>query len=280
MSAPTVSYLALLRRQPTFRRIWLGDVVSLAGDWFTTISLFAMLLELTGKGEAVGFVLVARFLPALFFGPLAGVVADRLDRRAIMVAADVLRAVVVLGFLFIRTKEDAPLAYALTFVQLSLAAFFDPAEQAAVGSVVTREEIVSANALQGATWSAVLSVGALAGGLFAQWAGRDAAFVLNAATYLVSAGIVASARLPRQAKPPPPASLRAALGVDDLVEGLRFVTREPGVRRVICAKAGWGLAGGGAILLYSVYGERVFPLGKGAATGIGVLYTARGLRPR
>jgi MFS family permease len=99
MPAAPVSYASLLRRRPTFRRIWLGDVVSLTGDWFTTISLLSMMLELTGKGEAVAAVLVARFLPALLFGSVAGVVADRVDRRAVLVACDVLRAAVVLGFL-------------------------------------------------------------------------------------------------------------------------------------------------------------------------------------
>lgn len=277
MSAPP-SYASLLRRHPTFRRIWLGDVVSLTGDWFTTISLLSMMLELTGKGEAVAAVLIARFLPALLFGPVAGVVADRVDRRFVLVACDVLRAAVVLGFLAVRAKGDVPLAYLLCFLQSSVAAFFDPAEQAAVASVVERDDIVAANALQGVTWSAMLALGALAGGVVSQALGRDAAFLLNAATYLVSALCMASAAIPALAKRPSGRlTLRSASGWDEVAEGVRFFAREPGVRRALFAKAGWGLSGGGAILLYSVFGERVFPSAKGAASVIGLLYAARGV---
>ena len=74
---PAVGYGALLRTNKAYRRLWLGAIVSLAGDWFTTVALFSMLLEFTGKAESVGLALIARFLPAALFGPLAGVVADR-----------------------------------------------------------------------------------------------------------------------------------------------------------------------------------------------------------
>jgi len=287
-AAAPVSYLALLKRQPTFRRIWLGDVVSLTGDWFATISLLALMLELTGKGEAVAAVLVARFLPALLVGPIAGAVADRVDRRVVLVVCDVLRAIVVLGYLLVRQRADVPLAWLLAFLQALVAAFFDPTEQAAVAAVVDRDDIVAANALQGATWSAMLALGALVGGAVAQWAGRDAAFVLNAITYLVSAVLIAGARIPvtpsspgtRAGRPHDRSALhalRSLLGVDEVLEGLRFIAREPGVRRALLAKAGWGLSGGGAILLYSVFGERVFTSAGGAASAIGALYAARGL---
>jgi MFS family permease len=275
-SAP-IGYLRLLRQNQTYRRIWMGNVVSLAGDWFTSIALFAMLLELTGKAEAVGLVLVARFLPALLFSPLAGALADRLPRRAIMVACDLMRAVVVLGFLLVRDRGDVPLAYGITFLQLTLAVFFDPAQQATVGRIVTREQIVTANALQGITWSVMLSLGALAGGVFAETFGRRAAFVLNAATYLLSAFFISRADVPGHEPRPQAPNLLAALGLTDLAEGARFVAREPGVRLMLFAKAGWSLAGGGALMLYTVFGERVFPIGKGAASGIGLLYAARGV---
>src|SRR3990172_9020956 len=243
-SAP-IGYLRLLRQNQTYRRIWMGNVVSLAGDWFTSIALFAMLLELTGKAEAVGLVLVARFLPALLFSPLAGALADRLPRRAIMVACDLMRAVVVLGFLLVRDRGDVPLAYGITFLQLTLAVFFDPAQQATVGRIVTREQIVTANALQGITWSVMLSLGALAGGVFAETFGRRAAFVLNAVTYLLSAFFISRADVPGHEPRPQAPNLLAALGLTDLAEGARFVAREPGGRLMLFAKAGWGLAGRG-----------------------------------
>ena len=273
----TVGYLEVLRRNPAFHNLWLGNVVSLTGDWFTTIALFAMLLEFTGRGEAVGYALISRFLPTFLFGPLAGVCADRFPRRTILLGCDLARAAIVPGFLLIRGPGDVWLAYLLSFLQLSASAFFDPAEQAATGSAVTREEIVTANTLQGITWSAMLAMGAALGGLVTGLLGRDAAFLLDAVSYLLSALFISRVRLPPRPAVPRRTDLLEILGVREVVAGLRYVLHEPNVRRVILAKAGWGLAGGGALLLYSVFGERVFPVGRSAATGIGLLYAARGV---
>src|SRR6188474_3680823 len=95
-----VGYIDLLRSNRSFRQLWLGQVVSQMGDWFDTIALYTIILTLTGSGRDVGLLLVARFVPSFLFGPLAGVVADRFSRQKIMIVSDVLRAVVVLGFLF------------------------------------------------------------------------------------------------------------------------------------------------------------------------------------
>ncbi len=270
--------MELLRRNRAFRNIWLAEVVSLLGDWFSTITLFAMLLEFTGKGEAVGFALVARFLPTLVFGPLAGVVADRYSRKTVLITCDVLRCLVVLGFVLVRDAGDVWLAYALTFVQLSLSTFFEVAESAAVGNVVTREEIVTANAIQGVTWSAMLAFGALLGGAVASLVGRTWAFCIDSVSFLVSAAFVARAAIPytRQVREGV-RTWAGTLGLRDAADGVRYVLRTEGVRGVILVKAGWGLAGGGALMLYSVFGERVFPLGAHAAISIGAIYAARGV---
>src|SRR6266852_9097060 len=84
--APTVGYVELLRGNRGFRLLWLGQVVSQMGDWFDTIAVYTIVLNLTGSGRAVGLVLVARFLPTVVMGPLSGVVADRFSRRSIMIA--------------------------------------------------------------------------------------------------------------------------------------------------------------------------------------------------
>src|SRR5690349_18015991 len=99
----SVGYIELLRNNRSFRQLWLGQVVSQMGDWFDTIALYTIILNLTGSGRDVGLLLVARFVPSFLFGPLSGVIADRFSRQKIMIWSDVLRAVVVLGFLFVRT---------------------------------------------------------------------------------------------------------------------------------------------------------------------------------
>lgn len=269
-------YLEVLRRRPAYRRIWLGSVVSLAGDWFTLIALYSLLDEYTGRGEAIGLMLFVRFLPAALLGPIAGVVADRFPRRRVMMACDVTRALVVLGFLLVRSADDVWLLYALTFAQMTAAAFFDPAEQASIASTVEPAEVVTANTLQGITWSAMLGFGALAGGATAALVGRDVSFVVNALTYVASALFIRGADVPFHPKTRP-ATWAAMVGLDDLKEGLARLRADARVRRTIWVKTAWAIPGGGALLLYALLGEREFaPVGHGEI-GIGVLLGMRGV---
>jgi len=273
----SVGYLELLRENRGFRQLWLGQVVSQLGDWFDTIAVMTLVLNLTGSGRDVGLIMVARFLPSVVVGPLSGVVADRFNRRTIMIVSDALRAVVVLGFLFVRRPDQIWLIYVLTVLQLTFSTFFEPAKSAAIPSIVAERELVSANAITSVTWSAMLTLGAVAGGLVTGWLGTDAAFIVDSATYLVSAALVWSVRLPR--RPPrekTPLTLAKALGITDTLEGIRYVGTRPRVLALMAVKPAWGL-GGGILALLAVFGEKIFPVGRDAATGIGVLYAARGI---
>src|SRR5215210_9168498 len=146
-----VGYIDLLRGNRAFRQLWLGQVVSQLGDWFNTIALYTIILNLTGSGRDIGLLLVARFLPSFIFGSLSGVVADRFSRRSIMIVSDLLRALVVLGFLFVRRADQLWLIYVLTVFQLGLSTFFEPAKTAAIPSVVEDRELIAANALSSVT---------------------------------------------------------------------------------------------------------------------------------
>jgi MFS family permease len=270
-------YVDLLRRNRDFRQLWLGQVVSQMGDWFDTIALYTIVLNLTGSGRAVGLVLVARFLPSVVVGPASGVIADRFSRRSIMIMSDVVRAVVVLGFLLIRSAEQLWMVYVLTVIQLIFSTFFEPARTAAIPSIVAPRDLVAANAISSATWSAMLTLGAAVGGLITGWFGTDAAFVLDSLTYLLSAALIMTVRLPRrepQAKKR--LTLASALGLTQTIEGMRYVKRRPRVFALLMVKPAWGL-GGGILALLAVFGEKIFPVGRSAATGIGVLYAARGI---
>ena len=271
-------YLGLLRANRDFRLLWLGQVVSQLGDWFNTIAIFTLVLRLTASGRAVGLVLVARFLPSVVLGPLSGVVADRFNRRHVMIASDVARAAVVLGFLFARRPEHVWLVYVLTVLQLAFSAFFEPARSAALPSVVRGgPDLVSANSISSVTWSAMLTLGAAVGGPVTGWFGTDAAFVIDSATYVVSALLVWRLRLPpRPAREKRRLTLSKALGVTDTAEGLRYVRSRPRVLATLLVKPAWGL-GGGILTLLPVFGEKVFPVGGSAAVGMSVLYVARGI---
>ena len=195
-----VGYIALLRSNRSFRQLWLGQVVSQMGDWFDTIALYTIILKLTGSGRDVGLLMVARFVPSFFFGPISGVLADRFSRQRIMIVSDILRAVVVLGFLLVRRPEHLWIIYVLTVFQLGLSTFFEPAKTAAIPSLVEDRELVAANAISSVTWSAMLTLGAALGGFITSLFGTDVAFILDAVTYLLSAALIASIRLPKRQK--------------------------------------------------------------------------------
>jgi MFS family permease len=272
-----VGYIDLLRRNRSFRHLWLGQVVSQMGDWFDTIALYTIILKLTGSGRDIGLLLVARFVPSFLFGPISGVVADRFSRQRIMIVSDILRAWVVLGFLFVRRPDQLWIIYVLTVFQLGLSTFFEPAKTAAIPSIVEDRELVAANAISSVTWSAMLTIGAAVGGFITGWFGTDVAFILDAATYLLSAALIARIRLPKRKKRErQKVTLGRLLGTKETIEGIKYVKDRPRVLAALLVKPAWGI-GGGILTILAVFGERIFPVGKDAAQGIGVLFAARGI---
>lgn len=275
--APTVSYLELIRDNRGFRLLWLGQVVSQMGDWFDTIAVYTIALRLTGSSRSVALIMVARFLPSVVMGPLSGVTADRFSRRSIMITADLLRAVVVLGFLLVRRTDQMWLIYVLTVLQLAFSAFFEPAKTAAIPSIVSDRELLAANAISSVTWSVMLTLGAAMGGFVAGWFGTNAAFVLDSLTFMISALLITRVRFPkRPARAKVKLSIGKALGISDTIEGARYVKHRPRVLAYLMVKPAWGM-GGGILTLLAVFGERIFPVAGKTATGIGVLFTARGI---
>jgi predicted MFS family arabinose efflux permease len=270
-------YLELLRGNRNFRQLWLGQVISQLGDWFDTIALYTLLFKLTGSGRAIGLLLVARFVPSFIVGTLSGVIVDRFSRRAIMIVSDIMRALVVLGFLFVRKPEQVWIIYVLTVLQLVFSTFFEPAKTAVIPSIVTGRELLAANAISSATWSVMLTLGAAFGGFVTDWFGTDAAFVIDSLTYIASALFVASVRFPKRlARIKSKLTIGKALGLTDMIEGARYVWQRPRVLALMMVKPAWGV-GGGILTLLAVFGEKIFPVGRHASAGIGVLYAARGI---
>ena len=276
-SEEPVGYLELLRSNRGFRTLWLGQVVSQMGDWFDTIAVYTLALQLTGSSRSVALIMVARFLPSVVMGPLSGVVADRFSRRSIMIASDILRALVVLGFLLVRRPDQMWVIYVLTVLQLGFSSFFEPAKTAAIPSIVSDRELLPANAIASVTWSAMLTLGAALGGFVTGWFGTNAAFVLDSLTFIASAILISQVRFPK--RPPREKSkltVSKALGIGDTMEGAHYVKQQPRVFAYLMVKTAWGM-GGGIMTLLAVFGERVFPVAGKTATGIGVLFTARGI---
>jgi MFS family permease len=278
-----VGYIRVLRENRNFRRLWYGQIVSQLGDWLDSIALFTLLLNLTGSGQAVGLLFLAEFLPGALIGPFAGVIVDRLPRRLVLIASDIGRAALVLLLLLVNGQEDIWLLYLAVIGKMSLAAFFEPARSAIIPSLCSREELVSANAVSSATWSAMLALGAAVGGLVAGTFGVQAAFLLDAASFLLSAVLIATVRVPGGRRQPdaeattaprPTSALSSVLG--ELRDGLRYIVTHREIFWLTLTKGLWSL-GGGVLLLLTLFGRDIFPLGRDGAISIGLLYAARGV---
>jgi MFS family permease len=272
MSTPSVGYVALLRHNRAFRRLWYGQIVSQLGDWFDSIALFALLLKLTGSGQAVGALMVAQYLPTTVVGLWAGVIVDRLPRKLVMIGANLGSAALVLLFLLVHDASQVWIIYVVTVLKMSLISFFDPARTAMTPLVTRREELIAANAISGATWSAMLAIGAALGGLVAGTLGTDAAFIIDAASFVLSAAFIWAVpvhethmheRVPARV-------------LHEFREGLRFVFSRRDIAIYALTKMLWSL-GGGVLLMLTLFGRRIYPLGVDGALSIGLLYAARGV---
>ena len=272
--AASVGFGALLRGNREVRLLWGGTLVSLFGDWFNTLALYRLVLDLTGSETALGGVFLTKLLPLALASPIAGVLADRLDRRRLMVGADLVRAAIVLGFLFVRDAEDLWLLYTLAAAQIAVSAAFTPAKNAVVPLITDKGELLTANALLSATWSIMLAVGAAAGGPVVDAFGTDVVFWLDAGTYLVSAALIVAMRIPaRTVEKAAGGAVRS--GVRQIAEGWRYLRERPDVGRIALSKATWGLGGGGLVFALALLGDGLFP--SAGTTGIGLLFAARGL---
>jgi MFS family permease len=282
-------YVRLLRHNPDFTRLYVAQLISFAGDWFATVALLGLALELTGSTAVASLVLVLQTGPFFIVSPIAGILADRFDRRRLLIAADVARAVVALGFLLARDASTLWIALVCVALLSAGAAFFEPTSSASLPNLVDAEDLPAANALMGAAWGTMLAVGAALGGVVAGILGRDAAFVLNGVSFAVSAmlivGIRRSFRAPSE--PSPGAASADGPGERTLAGGVRglgglrhaftettaLVSRSPMVGALLVTKATFGV-GMGVVLLLAVFATDVFRAGD---AGIGLLFAARGL---
>jgi MFS family permease len=262
-------YLGLIRR-PHFRRLWLAQVISLLGDWFNTIALVILVNRYTESGAAVGGLFLARALPPFVLGPLAGVVADRFNRKWVLFTSDLLRALIVLGFLWVDRPERAWLLYVLSVAQFAVSSFFEPARAALLPNLVPEEDLITANTLSSATWSAMLALGAAAGGLVAAGFGARAALLIDSFSFFVSAVLVAGIAY----RPTARDSRAQSNGLVDFVDGLAYVRQNPTVGLLACVKAMGQI--GSVDIMIAVYAERIFRLGQDGALTLGLMFACFG----
>jgi MFS family permease len=260
----------LLRRNRDFRRVFLASLVTSGGDWFALIPLLALLQDITHGGLAGGLVLAADTAVFALLSPYAGTLADRLDRRRIIVVCEALSAGLVLLLLVVEGRSTVWVAV-LTIGGIAAAkSLATPASAAATPNLVPAEDLALANVMNGVAWGSMLAVGAALGGIATALFGTSTCFVIDAVSFVVSAVLVARCRVPFQK----PREAGEHPGFRDAVrEAVVFARSDRAVLALLAVKPAVAFANG-ALVLFPLLAVRVFDAG---AAGIGLLYAARGL---
>jgi MFS family permease len=299
-----LTYRKLLSENADFRRLWIGQVVSEIGDWLNNVAVLALVIQLAGServARAIAIYALVRHVPLLLFGPVAGVVVDRYDRRRVMIVADVARAAIALCFLLATRLGALPVIYTVGASLFAVSSFFNAAKRASIPNVTRGpQQLLSANSLSASTTAATIAIGSALGGIIAAFVSRESVFVINAATFLISAEMIRRLKTETrnlkqddkqvEVEQSEASPTRLRLFVSSLARassefraGLRYVRQHDVLGAIFVVAAGWGLGNGVARALYSIFGAR---LGVEAAAGmvarptdfgISVLFVAMGV---
>jgi MFS family permease len=271
-----VSFLTLLRTNRNYRFTWSGQMVSEVGDNFNNIAVFSLALANTGSGLVVAGILLSRGFLVLPAGPVAGVLLDRLDRKKIMIASDLVRAAIAILFLLAIPQGRTWLLFLLSGLLMFASPFFTSGRAAILPSIATKDELHTANSLTQLTQWTTVTIGSFLGGASVSGFGYRIAFLFNAASFLFSAACISRLHVEKGFR-----AERSALAEDKIarpwheyVEGLRYMRSSPLILGIGLVAVGWATGGGAAQILFSLFGEKVFNRGAG---GIGIIWGCAGI---
>ena len=285
-----LTYRQLLRDNRSFRWLLSGQVISELGNWFNFIAGLGLVRAVSvAAPEATATMLVARLVPFALFAPLAGAFADRWSRRTVMIVSDLARAIVALGFLFVRGPDDLWIAYTCAIVSTLLAAFFEAAKNAAMPNITGGQGLLTGNALMFSSRFLLMSFGAALGGWASARFGYQTAFIINAVSFLISAYSIRLipeeemreepvAEQEMAAQPGKRAARNRPHVWTDMQEGWKYIARHPLVAAIIGLNVLWATGGGAVNLIYDRLGGVVFA-GRGGLegdAGVAALYAAVG----
>lgn len=261
----------MLRTNRDMRWLFVAQIVSFMGDWFTFVALAGLVKDATGSEFLVSLAYVSFSLPAFLASPVAGPVVDRFDRRRLLLIVSAMQAVAATGLLTATPDRVWPL-FLFQGTISALAAFVKPAIDAGVPNLARNaEELRVANALFGSTWGVMLAVGAAAGGAFSEAFGRQASFIADAVSFVLALAFFALIRRPMQE--PNHAHRGRVHVVDDMKEAARYAKKDHVVLSLLASKATFAI-GAGTVSQLPVLATEVFGWGDG---GTGLLLGARGL---
>jgi len=268
--------VGLLQRNPDFARLYLALLVAFAADWFATVALIDLVLETTDSTAAASVILVLQMAPFLVATPIAGMLADRFDRRILLAGANVARGFICIGLLFAVDAETVWIAFAVVALLAFGAAFFEPTVSASLPNLVDRADLPTANALIGSAWGTMVAFGAAIGGVVAATVGREVTFLMYPVLFFVSAALVWSVKRSLR-EPDAIAPEDAPHGISGLVSTvtvtLALARRDHAVASLLLTKPTFGVATG-IVHMLAITSHDIWGAGQ---LGVGILFAARGL---
>lgn len=271
-----------LLRQRNFALLWWGGLISMLGDWMLMVGLPIYVFQLSNSTLATGLTLIATVLPRILLGSLAGVLVDRWNRQWTMVVANVLLAIGLLPLLLVENVAQLWIVYLVTFSQSVIRQFFNPAEGALLPTLVTEDELLHANALNGMNNNLARLLGPPLGGFAAAWFGLGAVALADAATFAVAAALIAAMQRSRQADTSDLATSDPATSTplspqwrklsQEWQIGLRIILAAPMLRHLFLWSAITGVGEGVMGVLLVPFVERVL---RGDAIALGWLMGAQ-----
>ena len=280
----SLTYMQLLRSNRSFRRLWWGQVISELGNWFNFIAGLGLVrLVSHGDPEVTTIMLVARLVPFTLFAPLAGAFVDRWSRRTVMIVSDVARVGIALGLLLVHQPEDLWIAYVCTALLSLFGAFFEAAKNAAVPNITGELDLLAGTALMFSSRFLLMSLGAALGGWTAANVGYQAAFIVNASSFIASAYSVWL--IPEEETKAQftelidDANQRHRSYWSDIREGWSYIIAHAPVAAILGINVLWATGGGAINLISDRLGGIVFAGERGISgdTAVAALYFAAGM---
>ena len=271
------SILGLLRRNPDFSRLYLALLIAFAADWFATVALVDLVLETTDSTAAASVILVLQMAPFLVATPIAGMLADRYDRRLMLAGANVARGIVCIGLLFAVDADSVWIAFAVVALLAFGAAFFEPTVSASLPNLVEPADLPTANALIGSAWGTMVAFGAAVGGVVAATVGREVTFLLYPVLFLTSATLVWSVKRSMRQEQDRATTEELPRGLAGLLstftETVSLARRDQAVAALLLTKPTFGVATG-IVHMLAITSDDLWGAGQ---LGVGLLFAARGL---
>jgi MFS family permease len=271
------SFTQLLARNRNYRYTWMGQIVSEAGDHFNNVAVLSLAIDQTHSGAVIATLMLSRAIPAVLAGPLAGILLDRFDRQRIMIASDLIRGVVALGFIAAIGFKQTGLLYLLSALLMLASPFFTSGRSAILPSIATEDELHTANSLTQTTGWVTLAVGAFMGGAAVAKFGYQLAFIFNSLSFFFSAFCIANLRNVQghfRAKDRALNETKVARPWHEYREGLSYMVMNPLILGIGLIAVGWASGGGAAQVLFTLFSELVFKRG---AEGLGQLWGTAGI---